>query len=645
MYEIRETFVIGPVAFPDFRNNFRRCLISDTASFFVTREGGFLPAFNIPFICRSLRCFSLAFQQAPAAILKGSESDVSLPVLIRTKSDEMRGRRYREVKFLKSLFVVVLIAGLAAGQTGVAPNSAPEQQSGSQNVTEILRQLQEKMAQQQKAMEEQQKQIAAQQQELERLKKQVTATPVAATNSTPASQVVNASLNITNVSNTPVVQSDTEKTKESPLSFRIGGAEFTPGGFMDFTTIFRSTNVGSLGTNFFAIPYSNVVQGHLSETRLTAQNSRISLKAASKFGRNDVTGYYEMDFLGNDAANVFVTSNSHTLRQRLFWLDLKRGNWEILGGQSWSWLTPNRVGLSPNPSDIFYSQDMDFNYQVGLTWTRAPQFRVAYHPNKNWAFGVALENPQQFVGQGAEVIFPVGLNAVLGPQFDAANNSATPNVHPDIIPKIAYDTDLGGKHFHAEAVGLVTSVRTATLPGGTFTHDTVTGGGGSVNLNLEVVKNLRLIANTFYSDGGGRYIFGMGPQAVVRPDGTPSLVHSGSGIGGFEWQVAPKTMIYSYYGGAYFQRNFFPDTSAGAKPGTFAGFGAPATGNTTIQNRAIQEGTIGWIQTFWKNPQYGALQLITQASYVTRAPWSVALGAPKNAHLGMGWVDIRYVLP
>src|SRR5262249_54367571 len=31
----------------------------------------------------------------------------------------------------------------------------------------------------------------------------------------------------------------------SPLSVRIGTADFTPGGFLDFTSIFRSTNVGS----------------------------------------------------------------------------------------------------------------------------------------------------------------------------------------------------------------------------------------------------------------------------------------------------------------------------------------------------------------------------------------------------------------
>src|SRR5262249_36767719 len=156
-----------------------------------------------------------------------------------------------------------------------------------------------------------------------------------------------------------------------------------------------------LGTNFFSIPFASPTsaQTHLSEARFTAQNSRASLKVTDRFGKNDVTGYLEVDFLGNDAANVFVTSNSHTFRQRLYWVDVKRDKFEVLAGQSWSWLTPNRNGLSPLPADVFYSQDMDFNYQVGLTWTRAPQVRFAYHPSNNLALGVAFENPQQFAGQ------------------------------------------------------------------------------------------------------------------------------------------------------------------------------------------------------------------------------------------------------
>ena len=548
------------------------------------------------------------------------------------------------------------MSGLAIAQTSQTSASNPN--SDPSNLADQVKQLQQTMLEQQKAMAEQQKQLAEQQKELERLRKQVNgqsdATTASNTENVSEPQLVNASLTSKGAAGSsaqPVSTAPAQETerKESPLSFRIGGAEFTPGGFMDFTSIFRSTNTGNPGgTNFFAVPFSNTVAGHLTEERFTAQNSRLSLKVTDKFGKNDVMGYLEMDFLGNDATNVEVTSNSHTLRQRLYWASLKRDKWEVVAGQMWGWLTPNRVGLSSYTPDVFYSLDMDFNYQVGLTWTRQPGVRFIYHANDNLQFGVSLENPEQFAGQAGEVTFPTAFNAQLGGQLDAANISSTPNLHPDIIPKIAYDTTMGGKHFHVEAAGLLSGIKVTDLVAGSFTHHTKEGGGVEAAVNLEVVKNLHLVANGFYSDGGGRYIFGMGPDTVVLPTaaGTDvflSLVHSGSGIAGFEYAVTPHTTLYGYYGGAYFQRNFALDTSAGAKPNTFVGFGGPNSANSN--NRALQEPSIGWIQTFWRNPQYGALQLITQASYLTRSPWFVAAGAPKNAHLAMGWVDLRYVLP
>jgi hypothetical protein len=47
----------------------------------------------------------------------------------------------------------------------------------------------------------------------------------------------------------------------------------------------------------------------------------------------------------------------------------------------------------------------------------------------------------------------------------------------------------------------------------------------------------------------------------------------------------------------------------------------------------------------WKDPTYGALAFLTQYSYVTRAPWFVAPGAPKNAHYSLVFIDLRYTLP
>jgi hypothetical protein len=551
------------------------------------------------------------------------------------------------MRVVQKILFVVLMSGLMAAQS--APASGSDTPKNDSDVQKLL----DAVTAQQKAIAEQQKQIEEQQLEIERLKQQFAAQaqPASTSSDAQAGHVVNASITTSGANPALRTVSDTaqgEKPKESHLSFRIGGAEFTPGGFMDFTSIFRSTNTGnSGGTNFFAIPFSNTVAGHLTENRFTAQNSRLSLKATSKFGENDIAGYVEMDFLGNDAANVFVTSNSHTLRQRLYFVDVKRHKFEIAAGQMWSWMTPNRVGLSPYTSDVFYSLDMDFNYQVGLTWSRQPGIHFAYHPNDHWVLGVGLENPEQFGGQG-EITFPSAFNAQLAGQIDSANISSTPNMHPDVIPKIAYDTDLSGKHFHVEAAGLLSGFRVTNLVAGTFVKHTKEGAGLEAAVNLELFKGFRLVSNGFWGDGGGRYQFGMGPDLVVLPtaagtDVSISPVHSYSGIIGLETQVAPHTQFFGYYGGDYFQRNFALDTTSTAVTKPFVGFGGPNSANNN--NRAIQEGTLGWIQTFWRNPQYGALQFIAQVSYLTRAPWFVPAGAPKNAHLTEGWVDLRYILP
>lgn len=552
------------------------------------------------------------------------------------------------MKPIRTVLLLLFLPALAFAQENQI--SAPADTSGTPSLADQVKELRSKLA-------KQEEQLARQSREIQLLRQTLNGRPeLASANKQQGSpRLLGAALtspsdsasSASDTSAVPSSQADA-KSGDQPLSFRIGGAELTPGGFLDFTSIFRTTNEGTLGTNFFNIPFNNQVAGHLTETRFTAQNSRISLKAHEKFGENDVTAFYELDFLGNDAANVEVTSNSHTVRQRLYWVDLKRDKWEFLAGQTWGFLTPNRVGLSPMPADIFIGLNEDFNYQVGLTWTRAPEFRVIYHPNDHWALGVALENPEQFGGQG-EINYPFAFNSQLAGQIDSATGgTSVPNLHPDVIPKVAYDTGFGGKQFHAEIAGLLSGFKVTDEVAGTFLKHTAEGGGVEYDVNFEFLKGIRFVSNGFYSDGGGRYVFGMGPDLVVLPttagtDVRLSLVHSVSGIAGFEAQVNPQVMLYGYYGGDYFQRNYAADTTAGAAPDAQVGFGWP--GSPTSNNRSIQEPTVGWIQTFWKIPQYGALQFISQVSYLDRQPWSVATAAPKNAHLAMVWLDLRYVVP
>lgn len=423
----------------------------------------------------------------------------------------------------------------------------------------------------------------------------------------------------------------------SPNSVEIGGAEFSPVGFVDFTAVYRSTNNGGIGTNFNTIPFNFAAPaGRLSEFRLSVQNSRLGFKVTAPAGSAHLTGYMEADFLGNAPGNLEVGSHSSTLRMRLYWVQASLGKWEVLAGQSWSLLTPNRKGISPMPGDIFYTQNMDTNYQAGLVWARTPGVRVVYHATSSLTLAAAAEDPEQFTG--GLVTFPAGFNT--SQVDDAGGNAKTPNLAPDFIAKAAYDTTVAGHALHLEAAGLYRVFRLNTAA--TLTNHTISAGGGSLNLNFSLTPGLNLIATSFVSDGGGRYIFGMAPDFIVRTDAAgnfrPSPLHADSGVIGLEYQLSPQTLLYGYYGGAYFGRGFQPAGSS------FVGYGYP--GAASGQNRAINEATAGWIQTLWKG-RFGDVKLITQASYLSRNPWSTATtpAGARSAHLGMAFADLRFDLP
>ncbi len=193
---------------------------------------------------------------------------------------------------------------------------------------------------------------------------------------------------------------------------------------------------------------------------------------------------------------------------------------------------------------------------------------------------------------------------------------------------------------HLEAGAIVRSFKDAFGVGTptTYQSHTATAASGEVNANLEVARGFRLVANTFFGSGNGRYVFGEAPDVIVRADGSLSPIHTYSTVDGFELTLRKNTLLYAYYGGIYIGRDVAVDTN-----GRFIGYGF--AGSSPNDNRTIQEGTFGVTQTLWKNPSYGALSLITQYSYLTRNPWAVALGTPKATHTNMYWVDLRYTLP
>jgi hypothetical protein len=433
----------------------------------------------------------------------------------------------------------------------------------------------------------------------------------------------------------------------APAFIRLGSTCLVPIGFMDLTAVWRDKNAGSsMGSNFGSVPYNNTVNGNLAEFRFTPQNSRIGFRFDGDWKGTHFIGYNEFDFNGTSGSNgIGVSNGAFVPRLRLYWVDVRKGKIEFLAGQSWSMMTPNRSGLSALPGNLFYSQVVDINYTAGLTWTRQPGMRVLFHPSEKVTFGFSAENPDQYAGGsagGSGITLPAAFTSLSNAQLDVSQNVSAgqnilnqPTVTPDFIAKLAFDPS---SRFHFEIGGIERNFKTVN-PSLLTQHFTAAGGGLLAGVNAEVFKNFRLISTNYWSDGGGRYLFGQAPDLIVRANGNLSLVHSGGTVDGFEARTWKNNLLlYAYYGGVYIGRNVAIDTN-----GNRVGYGY--TGSPNSQNRAINEVTFGFNQTIWSNPRYGAINAMGQYEWLSRVPWFVAVGAPKGTHDNTIYFNLRYTLP
>jgi hypothetical protein len=207
-------------------------------------------------------------------------------------------------------------------------------------------------------------------------------------------------------------------------------------------------------------------------------------------------------------------------------------------------------------------------------------------------------------------------------------------VTPDIIAKLAFDPN---SKFHFEVGGIESAFKTVN-PALLSQHFTASGEGLLFGANAEVFNGVRLITTNFYSDGEGRYLFGQAPDLIIRGNGTISPIHSDGTIDGVEATIK-NTLLYGYYSGIYIGR----DTAIDANGKSLIGYGY--TGSANSQNRAINEISLGFNQTMWRNPRYGAINLMGQYEWLERDPWYVAVGAPKNTHDNTIYINVRYSLP
>jgi hypothetical protein len=397
----------------------------------------------------------------------------------------------------------------------------------------------------------------------------------------------------------------------SPLSVGVGPLTIAPTGFLEYSQVWRTKNVDSgLPTNFAAIPFQDTVDGHRSQTISSSAYTRLGLQLDGSFSALRLRGVVETDFIGFQPGNISTTSNAYGLRLRLAFADIQTGKWEFLGGQNWSMLTPGRRGISSSPADLFLTQDVDPNIQSGLVWTRSPQFRSVYRPKPRIALGVSFESGQAY-GGGSAGTGAIKLPTALAPDYSGQVELGTgglsvPNSHLDIVGKAAVDAGSTAHPVHLELAGMTNQVAFYNpVSGQRFSSR---GGGVSLNASVDPVKGLTVLAANYYSDGGGRFIFGEAPTLIIQGNGAPSLIHSMSTLDGLEYQAPLSLRFWSYYGGTYIGRNVAIDPANGQS----VGYGY--TGSPDNHNRSIQELTAGFTRAFVLKPSYGTLQFIGQYS-------------------------------
>jgi hypothetical protein len=349
-----------------------------------------------------------------------------------------------------------------------------------------------------------------------------------------------------------------------------GPVTVTIGGFLASEGVYRSRNENTdIGSSFNGVPFGSSPYGHLSETRFTARQSRLTIMATGDVDSDThLTFWNEMDFLGAAQTANSNESNSYNLRIRNMYTTI---DWDSLGlsllaGQNWSLATANTKGITPRNELV--PATIDAQYAVGFNWARQPQIRVTKNWNKEFWAAVSIENPATTIA-GNTALAPGFTNDVTRAgtgQFNNANSYSFNHI-PDVIGKFAWEPWIGGAQpLHMEVYGVYRDLYDRTyiaagnafgFPVGNQNADRAAGFvGGTISYNA-IPKILDLQITGATGSGIGRYGTGQLPDATFRPDGTLAPIQETTWLAGATWHVTPLLDIYSYGGQEAQHRKLF----------------------------------------------------------------------------------------
>jgi hypothetical protein len=440
----------------------------------------------------------------------------------------------------------------------------------------------------------------------------------------------------------------------------VDRVKLTWGGFIAAETVYRTHNVVSDEVDAFNnIPYPFQPLYGENEFHGSARATRLSLLLEGALDPiQKLSGYVEWDFFGVGVTSNYNQSNSWAPRLRQGYFTYDNTDWGIhfLGGQAWSLLTQNQVGITPRKENI--PLVIDHNYVVGFDYTRNWQLRLVKDFGTWASFGLSIENPAELVysstgavGNGGNVGGWAVNFANPGNTFLASGTDPTPfntDVAPDIIGKAAFDPGWGhyevfgiARFFNANtfgcvvaATGLCSTVAANTLVPGQQSQRTTSGDGvgGSVLLPIWP-KYVDIQASVMYGKGIGRYGAGQLSDVVVGPDGSLSPIKAVHAMGGVVVHPWAGLDVYAYAGMERAQPNYWNIVSTGSVSG-FTGFGVPSaintgcnittaasftggTSNCAAINRELEDVTVGFWQDFYKG-NYGRVAGGFQWEFIRR---------------------------
>jgi hypothetical protein len=345
---------------------------------------------------------------------------------------------------------------------------------------------------------------------------------------------------------------------ENPIAIRYKGVKLSPGGFVAADAVWRQHQVqADVATPFGTLPFDGTPMARLTEFRLSARQTRISMLAETGAGNVSLAGYVELDMLGAGLTSNSNESNSYLPRLRHAWLQSTwKNGWSLAGGQMWTLAQANRKGINSLVANAYLPDTIEAQYVVGLDWLRQPSLRVVKNiDNRIWIAASAEGAQTTFSARNAPANFLFGcpgtsnLTSTVNYSFDKA---------PDIIAKLAFEPGFG----HYELKGVARFFRDRVYPGAPASaagayNDSPLGGGVGAAASWNFARKVDFSLNALLGNGVGRYGTSQLPDVTVRPDGTLAPLHGGQGLGMLEFNPNPRWKLYAYGGQEYAGRRAF----------------------------------------------------------------------------------------